>query len=195
GLKIPDLPVAVVHRSDGSGTSYIFTDYLSKVSPEFSSKVGKAKSVNWPVGIGGKGNEGVAGQVKQTPGAVGNVEYAYAMQTQLSYAALRNKAGKYVEPSIASTTAALSNSSQEIQKDVRVSVTDATGDTSYPISALTYIILYKNQEDANNGKALLEFLKWSMTEGQKFAAPLFYAPLPPEVLKMNQATLASISMK
>jgi len=195
GMKLPDLPVAVVHRSDGSGTTYIFTDYLSKVSQDFLAKVGKGKAVNWPAGIGGKGNEGVAGQVKQTPGAVGYVEFAYAMQNQLSYASLRNKAGKYVEPSIAATTAALSAASQEIQKDVRASVTDAPGETSYPISALTYIILYKSQDVAGNGKALLDFLKWSMGEGQKFSAPLLYAPLPPEVMKINEASLASISVK
>ncbi len=195
GIKLPDLPVAVVHRSDGSGTTYIFSDYLSKVSPDFSSKVGKGKAVNWPAGIGGKGNEGVAGQVKQTPGAVGYVEFAYAMQNQLSYASLKNKAGKYVEPSIAATTAALAASTQEIQKDVRSSVTDAPGEASYPISALTYIILYKTQEDANSGKALLDFLKWAMGDGQKFSAPLLYAPLPPEVMKMNEATLATLAVK
>jgi phosphate transport system substrate-binding protein len=195
GVKLPDTAVAVVHRSDGSGTSYIFTDYLSKVSPEFSSKVGRGKSVNWPAGIGGKGNEGVAGQVKQTPGAVGYVEFAYAMQNKLTYASLKNKAGKFVEPTIDSTTAALASSTSELQKDVRTSVTDASGDTSYPISGLTYLILYKNQEDSQKGKTLLAFLKWAMTDGQKHAASLLYAPLPPAVVKLNEAKIASIAVK
>jgi phosphate transport system substrate-binding protein len=195
GVALPDMPVAVVHRSDGSGTTYIFTDYLAKVNGDFYWRVGRGKSVNWPAGIGGKGNEGVAGQVKQTPGAIGYVEFAYAVQNKLTYAALRNKNGKFVEPSIASTTAALAGSIKELQKDVRTSVTDAPGAESYPISGLTYLILYKSQEDTLKGKTLLQFLNWAMTDGQKLASPLYYSPLPVELIKLNETKIASIGLK
>ncbi|MFO1519990.1 MAG: phosphate ABC transporter substrate-binding protein PstS [bacterium] len=195
GVNLPDLPVAVVHRSDGSGTTYIFTDYLAKVSGDFYWKVGRGKSVNWPAGIGGKGNEGVTGQVKQTPGAVGYVEYAYAVQNKLTYASLKNKAGKFVEPNPASTTAAITALKGELQKNVGASITDAPGEGSYPISGLTYLILYKTQDDATKGKTLLEFLKWSMADGQKLASALYYSPLPEEVLKLNETKISSISVK
>lgn len=195
GVNLPDTAVAVVHRSDGSGTTYIFTDYLAKVSGDFSQKVGRGKSVNWPTGIGGKGNEGVAGQVKQTPGAVGYVEYAYAVQNKLPYAAVQNKTGKFIEPSPAATTAALASLSKELQKDVRVSVTDAPGEGSYPIAGLTYLILYQSQENTTKGKTLLEFLRWAMTDGQKYATALFYSPLPAELIKLNETKITSVSIK
>jgi phosphate transport system substrate-binding protein len=195
GVNLPDSPVAVVHRSDGSGTTYIFTDYLAKVSPDFYWKVGRGKSVNWVAGIGGKGNEGVAGQVKQTPGSIGYVEYAYAVQNKLNFAALKNKAGKFVEPSPTTTTAALTALNHELQKDVKVSITDAPGENSYPISGLTYLILYKNQEDATKGKTILEFLKWAMADGQKLASGLNYSPLSPELIQANEGKIASIAVK
>ncbi|MBL7685487.1 MAG: phosphate ABC transporter substrate-binding protein PstS [Deltaproteobacteria bacterium] len=192
GINLPDLPIAVIHRSDGSGTTYIFTDYLSKVSPPFASQAGRGKSVNWPTGLGAKGNEGVAGQIKQTPGAIGYIEYAYAVQNKLAFAALKNKSGKFIEPSPAATTAAIQGMSQELQKNIGTSITDSAGENTYPISGLTYLILYKTQEDSTKGKTMLEFLNWAMTEGQKKAEALYYAPLPAEVLKMNEATLSSI---
>jgi len=195
GLKLPAAPIAVVTRSDGSGTTFIFTDYLAKINGDFYWKVGRGKSVNWPSGIGAKGNEGVTGQVKQTPGSIGYVEFAYAVKNKLSYAAIQNKAGKFIEPSPTSTTAALTALNKELQKDVRVSVTDAPGEGSYPISGLTYLILYKAQEDATKGRTLTEFLKWAMSDGQKFAETLFYSPLPAELVRLNESKIASIAMK
>ncbi len=192
GINLPDLPVAVVHRSDGSGTTYIFTDYLAKVSADFYWKAGRGKSVNWPTGIGAKGNEGVAGQVKQTPGAVGYVELAYSIQNKLSYAAIRNKAGKFIEPDPSAVTLALSSMSKQLQKDIGTSITDAAGENSYPIAGLTYLILYKAQEDAAKGKVLVDFLRWAMSDGQKFAAPLHYSSLPAEVVQLNEGKIASI---
>lgn len=192
GVNLPNLPVAVVHRSDGSGTTYIFTDYLAKAHADFYFKVGRGKSVNWPTGLGGKGNEGVAGQVKQIPGAVGYVEYAYAVNNKIPYASLRNKAGKFVEPSPASTTAALAAFSKEIVKDVKTSVTDAPGEASYPISGMTYLLTLKKATDPVKGKAFVDFLKWSMVAGQSQAATLQYAPLPAEVIKVNEGNIASI---
>ncbi|MBL7685486.1 MAG: substrate-binding domain-containing protein, partial [Deltaproteobacteria bacterium] len=155
----------------------------------------RGKSVNWPIGLGAKGNEGGAGQVKQTPGAIGYIEYAYAVQNKLPYAALKNKAGKFVEPSPAGTSAAIAGMSNELKKDVGASITDAPGENAYPISGLTYLILYKTQEDATKGKTMLEFLKWSMSEGQKKAEALYYAPLPTEIIKVNEGKLASITVK
>jgi len=195
GVSLPDLPVAIVHRSDGSGTTYIFTDYLAKISEEFSKTVGRGKSVNWPMGIGGKGNEGVAGQVKQTPGALGYLEFAYAVQNKLPYVALQNKRGKFVDPSPETTTAALAALNKELQKDVRFSVTDAPGENSYPISGLTYLIVYKDQKDPKKGKILLEFLNWAMNDGQKLAPGLHYSPLSAELVQENAAKLGSIAVK
>lgn len=194
GVNLPDLPVAVVHRSDGSGTTYIFTDYLAKVHPGFSSQVGRGKSVNWKTGLGAKGNEGVAGQVKQVPGAIGYVEYAYAAKNNMNYASLKNKAGKFVEPTLSSTTAALSGLKEELSKDVRTSITDAPGENSYPISGLTYLLIYKNQSDATKGQTLVNFLKWAMSEGQKQTEALYYSSLSPELVKVNENKIASISI-
>ncbi len=193
GVNLPNLPVAVVHRSDGSGTTYIFTDYLAKAHADFYFKVGRGKSVNWPAGLGGKGNEGVAGQVKQIPGAVGYVEYAYAVNNKISYAAIRNKAGKFVEPSPAATTAALGAFAKELVKDVKTSVTDAPGPDSYPISGLTYLMILKKPTDATKGKAFVDFLKWAMGTGQTQAASLLYSPLSPELVKVNEGKIASIT--
>jgi phosphate transport system substrate-binding protein len=192
GLPLPDTSISVVTRSDGSGTNYIFTDYLAKVNGDFYWKVGRGKSVNWPAGIGAKGNEGVTGQVKQTPGAIGYVEYAYAVKNNLTYAALKNKAGRFVEPTSESTTAAIAAFSKELQKDVKTSITDAPGENSYPISGLTYLIVYKSQSDTTKGKTLTEFLRWAMTDGQKLTGALYYSPLPAELVKLNETVIASV---
>jgi phosphate transport system substrate-binding protein len=179
GVKLPDQDIVVVHRSDGSGTTFIFTDYLSKISPEWKQKVGNNTSVNWPTGIGGKGNEGVSGQVKQTPGAIGYVELIYATQNKMSYAELKNSAGEFVKPTIASVTAALGTA--EIPDDFRFSMTNAPGKDAYPICGATWLLVYQQQKDAAKGKKLVEFLKWMATQGEGMAKDLDYAPLPENV--------------
>jgi phosphate transport system substrate-binding protein len=187
GVTLPDTPIAVVHRSDGSGTTNIFTDYLSAVSPAWKQRVGKGTSVNWPVGLGGKGNEGVTGQAKQTPGAIGYVELAYAVQNKLPYAALQNQAGQFVEPSIDSTTAAAAGAASNMPEDLRVSIVNAPGEQSYPIAGFTYVLLYKEQPDAAKGKALVDFLWWALHDGQSYARDLHYAPLPVELVEKASA--------
>ncbi len=185
GEKLPDTAIAVMHRADGSGTTNIFTDYLSKVSPDWKQKVGMGKSVKWPTGLGGKGNEGVTALVKQMPGAIGYVELAYAKQNKLPAAALRNRAGSFVLPSIESTSAAAAG--VELPPDFRVSVTDAAGKDSYPIASFTYLLVHKNSTDPQKGPALVQFLWWAVHDGQKYAAPLDYAPLPqPVVAKVSK---------
>jgi phosphate transport system substrate-binding protein len=179
GVTFPDQEIVVVHRSDGSGTTYIWTDYLSKISPEWKTKVGTNTSVNWPTGIGGKGNEGVAGQIKQTPGAIGYVELIYAVQNKMPYAAVKNAAGEFVKPSLESVTAALATA--EIPDDFRFSMTNAPGKDAYPIAGATWLLVYQQQKDAAKGKKLVEFLKWAVTDGEKMATDLQYAPLPENV--------------
>jgi phosphate transport system substrate-binding protein len=179
GVTLPDREIVVVHRSDGSGTTYIWTDYLSKISPEWKKKVGTNTSVNWPTGIGGKGNEGVAGQIKQTPGAVGYVELIYAVQNKMPYAEVRNAAGEFVKPTLESVTAALATA--DIPDDFRFSMTNAPGKDAYPIAGATWLLVYQQQKDAAKGKKLVEFLKWSLTDGEKMAKDLQYAPLPESV--------------
>jgi len=176
GTKLPDQEIVVVHRSDGSGTTFIFTDYLSKVSGEWKEKVGNNTSVNWPAGIGGKGNEGVSGQVKQTPGAIGYVELIYATQNKMSYAEVKNTAGEFVKPSLESITAALSTG--DIPEDFRFSITNAPGKDAYPICGATWLLVYEQQKDPAKGKKLVEFLKWAAKDGEKMAKDLQYAPLP-----------------
>jgi phosphate transport system substrate-binding protein len=176
GVSLPDQEIIVVHRSDGSGTTYIWTDYLSKISPEWKTKVGTNTSVNWPTGIGGKGNEGVAGQIKQTPGALGYVELIYAVQNKMSYAEVKNAAGEFVKPSLESITAALSTG--DIPEDFRFSITNAPGKDAYPICGATWLLVYEQQKDAAKGKKLVEFLKWAAKDGEKMAKDLQYAPLP-----------------
>ncbi len=192
-VKLPDTDIAVVHRSDGSGTTNIFTDYLTSVSPEWKSKVGKSTSVNWPVGIGAKGNEGVAGQVKQTPGGIGYVELAYAVQNKLPYAYMKNQAGQFVEPSLESTTAAAAGSAANMPADLRVSIVNAPGEKSYPIAGYTYILVYKDQQDPAKGKALVDFLWWGTHDGEQYATDLLYAPLPKEVVAKDEAQIKSIT--
>ena len=180
GVALPATDILVVHRSDGSGTSFVFTDYLSAVSPAWAKAPGKGKEVQWPTGLGAKGNEGVAGQVKQTPGAIGYVELAYATQNKLATAQLQNAKGEYVAPSIASVTAAAAGASAALPAttDYRVSIVNASGAGVYPISSFTWIIVYQKQADAAKGKKLRDFLTWAYGDGQAMAAPLDYAPLP-----------------
>src|SRR6476659_7897900 len=179
GVKLPDNEIVVVHRSDGSGTTFIFTDYLSKVSAEWKQKAGNNTSVNWPTGIGGKGNEGVSGQVKQTPGTIGYVELIYALQNKMQYAELKNAAGDFVKPTIESVTAAPATA--EIPDDFRFSMTNAPGKDAYPIAGATWLLVYQQQKDPAKGKKLVEFLKWAAKDGEKMAKNLDYAPLPENV--------------
>src|ERR1044071_8722119 len=179
GANLPDQEIVVVHRSDGSGTTFIFTDYLSKVSSEWKEKVGNNTSVNWPAGIGGKGNEGVSGQVKQTPGAIGYVELIYATQNKMPYADVKNSAGEFVKPTLESVTAALGTA--DIPDDFRFSMTNAPGKDAYQIAGATWLLVYQQQKDATKGKKLVEFLKWAMTKGEAMAKDLDYAPLAESV--------------
>jgi phosphate transport system substrate-binding protein len=178
GVTLPATEILVVHRSDGSGTSYIFTDYLSAVSPAWSKGPGRGKEVQWPTGLGAKGNEGVAGQVKQTPGAIGYAELAYAKQNNLTAAVLKNAAGQFVAPSVESATAAAAGVDLPANTDFRVSIVNAKGAQAYPITSFTWILLYQNQPNAEKAKKLLDFLNWSLTDGETEASALDYAPLP-----------------
>jgi phosphate transport system substrate-binding protein len=190
GINLPDQEIVVVHRSDGSGTTYIFTDYLSKVSNEWKTKVGTNTSVNWPTGLGGKGNEGVSGQVKQTPGALGYVELIYAIQNKMPYAEVKNSAGEFLKPTLESVTAAMATAN--IPDDFRFSMTNAPGKDSYPIAGATWLLVYEQQKDPAKGRKLVEFLKWAMTKGQEMAKNLDYAPLPPQLRERVQKRISEI---
>jgi phosphate transport system substrate-binding protein len=193
-LKLPETAVMIAHRSDGSGTSNIFTDYLSKISPEWKTKVGTGTAVNGPAGLGGKGNEGVTGLIKQTPGAIGYVELVYAVNNKLPVASLKNKAGAWVVPSPKSVTAAADASLKAMPEDFRASITDASGKETYPISGFTYLLVSKDMKAmGGKGKAMVKFLKWSMKDGQKNAEPLGYAPLPKALVKKVEAKIATIA--
>ncbi len=192
GLRLPGADIVVAERSDGSGTTDIFTNYLSTASPEWRAKVGRGKSIRWPVGLGGKGNEGVAGLVKQTPGAIGYVELAYAEQNRMPMAALKNRDGAFVLPSIASTTAAAAGAAKTMPADFRVSLVDAPGRDAYGICGMTWLLVYRNQKDAAKGKALVSFLKWAIRDGQKISPTLDYAPLPRSVAEMVDKALKEI---
>ncbi len=191
GLSLPSDDIAVVHRSDGSGTTFIFTNYLSKVSSEWQSKVGNATTVQWPGDIGGEKNDGVANQVKQTPGAIGYVELAYAIQNNLPWVALKNAAGNYVEPSLDSTTAA--STGVTIPDDTRVMITDSTNPQAYPIVGFTWILAYTNQPDKAKGESLVYYLWWSIHTGQQYSTDLLYAPLPSNVVTKAEAEIKSIT--
>jgi phosphate transport system substrate-binding protein len=180
GVNFPDKDIVVVHRSDGSGTSFIFTDYLSKVSPEWKSQVGADTSVKWPVGLGGKGNEGVAGFIRQMSGSIGYVELIYAVQNNIPYGSVRNSSGAFVKASLESVTAAAA-SSPKMPADFRASITDAPGKDAYPISSFTWLLIPAQSKDAAKGKILADFLGWMVTDGQKMTAALSYAPLPDNV--------------
>jgi phosphate transport system substrate-binding protein len=191
-LTLPATAITVVHRSDGSGTTYIFTNYLTSVSEEWKSKVGAAKSVNWPTGIGGNGNAGVAGLVKNSPGAVGYVELAYAVQNKLPFGPIKNRSGNYVLASIAGTTAAANVAVEKMKKDVRVSIVNGPGVNTYPIAGFTYLLVPRSPKDAAKGRALVGLLKWAMGPGQQMAESLLYAPLPEPVVALNEAALNKI---
>ena len=193
GVKLPDLDLVVVHRSDGSGTSYIFTDFLNKFSREWRDKVGYATSVNWPVGLGGKGNEGVTQQIKQTEGAIGYVELIYALSNGLGFAQIQNSAGKFIEPSLGSVTSAAASAKLKSDTDFRVSITNPPGDDAYPIASFTWLLVQKDAKDAAKAKLIKDFLTWMITpEAQKMAEELKYAPLPADVVKLVQARLGTL---
>ena len=193
GVNLPDTRIVVVHRADGSGTTYIFADYLSKVSPEWATKAGKSTSLEWPAGVGGKGNDGVAGQVTRTPGAIGYVELIYALQNDISFADIKNAAGVFVHPSIPGVTEALANAAKTLPEDLRFSITNAPGEKSYPISSATWFLIYREQPEYNQAKDVLEFMRWAVTEGQKYSANLNYAPLPVKIQKLNIARLKKVT--
>lgn len=193
--KMPAEQLVVVHRSDGSGTTYIFVDYLCKVSAEWNTKVGRGTSVNWPVGLGGKGNEGVTGTVKQVRGSIGYVELAYAVKNNLPYATLKNKDGYFVKPSLESVTNAAKGEAKNLPSDFRVSITNASGKDSYPISGFTWLLVYETPRNKEKGKILVEFMKWAMKDGQKYAADLLYAPLPKDVVTLCLKKIETIKVK
>jgi phosphate transport system substrate-binding protein len=192
GVKFPAQAIVVVHRSDGSGTTYIFTDYLSKISPEWNSSVGKGTSVKWPVGLGGKGNEGVAGTVRQIEGSIGYVELIYAVQNNISYGVVRNKSGNFVKASLESTTAAAAAAAAKMPADYRVSITNPDGKNAYPIASFTWLLIPQQSKDANKGKVLHDFLQWMLRDGESEASTLTYAPLPKEVVQKLQATINTV---
>lgn len=191
-LKSVNKPIVVVHRSDGSGTTAIFTSYLCSVSPEWTGKVGTGTSVKWPAGLGGKGNEGVAGQIKTTAYTIGYVELAYAFENKLPVASLKNKAGSFVEPTIASTSAAAAGAAKQMPADYRISLVNQPGKNAYPIAGFTYLLVYEHQKDPAKGRKLVEFLNWELKKGQKMAAALLYAPLPENVARMVEKTVKGI---
>lgn len=188
GVNLPDRDIIVVHRSDGSGTTYIWTDYLSKVSPEWQSQVGKGTSVKWPIGLGGKGNEGVAGSIRQLQGALGYVELIYAVQNNITYGSVRNAAGNFVKASLESVTAAAA-SAPKMPADFRVSITNAPGKDAYPISSFTWLLIPEQSKDPAKGKILADFLNWMVSDGQKMTASLSYAPLPESVVQKEKEAI------
>jgi phosphate transport system substrate-binding protein len=192
-IRLPAAPIITIHRSDGSGTTKIFLDYLSAVSPAWAKGPGSGTSVSWPGGLGAKGNEGVAGQIKSQPNTIGYVELAYATQNGMSTAAIRNKAGRFVAPSLASTTAAARDAAAAMPEDLRVSIVDAGGEDAYPIAGFTYVLVRVKQEDARKGKAIVGFLTWALSEGQELTAPLHYASLPPEVAEKAKHRLSTVT--
>ncbi|MEP6768993.1 MAG: phosphate ABC transporter substrate-binding protein PstS [Acidobacteriota bacterium] len=192
GVKLPGTDITVCHRSDGSGTTYIFVDYLSKVSADFKKTVGVATSVNWPVGVGGKGNEGVAGLVKQTPGAIGYVELIYAIQNKIDYGSVQNMVGEFVRASVQSVTAAAAAASSAMPPDFRVSITNAPGGGVYPISSFTWLLFYESPKDKQRAKIMKDFTRWALTDGQKYAPELGYSPLPEPVVKLELKALDRI---
>jgi phosphate transport system substrate-binding protein len=194
GVQLPATEITVVHRSDGSGTTYIWVDYLAKVSPEWKQKVGVATSVNWPVGVGGKGNEGVAGLIRQTPGSIGYVELIYALQSKIRYGAVQNMAGEFLQADVQSVTAAAAAAASAMPKDFRVSITNAPGKGIYPIASFTWLLLYESPKDKQQARIFVDFVKWMLADGQKFAADLGYAPLPEAVVKMELEALAKIRL-
>ncbi len=192
GVTLPNTDITVVHRSDGSGTTYIWADYLAKVSPEWKDKVGVSTAVNWPAGVGGKGNEGVAGLVSQTPGSVGYVELIYALQNKIAFGAVQNANGEFVKATTESVTAAAAAAAGNMPADFRVSITDAAGPGAYPVSSFTWLLLYEDPKDKAQSKAMVDFVKWALTDGQQFASQLGYAPLPTAVVAQELTALEKV---
>jgi phosphate transport system substrate-binding protein len=195
GVKLPVTDITLVHRSDGSGTTYIFVDYLAKVSETFKSTVGVATSVMWPVGVGGKGNEGVAGLVSQTPGSIGYVELIYALQNNIMFGAVENAAGEFVKASVDSVTKAAEEAAANMPADFRVSITNASGPGVYPIASFTWILLYETPQDLPKSKAMVDFMRWALTDGQNFATDLGYARLPQNVVDLEMKALERIKVE
>ncbi|HEU4936880.1 MAG TPA: phosphate ABC transporter substrate-binding protein PstS [Vicinamibacterales bacterium] len=192
GVTLPNMDITVVHRSDGSGTTYIFVDFLAKLSPDWKKRVGVAGSVNWPVGVGAKGNEAVAGMVKQTPGSLGYTEPAYATENKIAIGTVQNSAGKFVKASATSVTAAAAAAVKQMPADFRVSITNPPGDDVYPIASFTWLLLYQDPKDKALARVMVDFTKWALTDGQKYAADLGYAPLPKAVVDLELKSLATI---
>ena len=193
-VNLPNDDITVVHRSDGSGTTYIWVDYLSKISAEFRKSVGVATSVNWPAGVGGKGNEGVAGLVKQTPGAIGYVELIYALQSKIAYGAVQNQSGQFVRASTETVSNAATGAAKAMPRDFRVSITNAPGHNVYPISSFTWLLFNERPSDRVKSRTMVDFVKWALTDGQRFAAELGYAPLPKEVVALEMQALSRIKI-
>jgi phosphate transport system substrate-binding protein len=191
GVNFPNQPIIVIYRSDGSGTTYIFTDYLSKISKDWSNSVGKGTSVKWQIGMGGKGNEGVAGQVRQLQGSIGYVELIYAVENKITYGSVKNEAGNFVKASLEGVTEAAA-SAKTMPADFRVSITNAPGKTAYPISSFTWLLIPEQSKDPNKGKIINDFLNWMVTDGQKMASKLSYAPLPENVVEKVKAAIKQI---
>src|ERR1019366_3631249 len=191
GVNFPNQPIIVIYRSDGSGTTFIFTDYLSKISKDWSNSVGKGTSVKWPIGMGGKGNEGVAGQVRQLQGAIGYVELIYAVENKITYGSVRNAAGNFVKASLDGVTEAAA-SAKAMPADFRVSITNAPGKTAYPISSFTWLLIPVQSKDPKKGKILADFLNWMVTDGQKMTSQLSYAPLPQNVAEQVKVAIKRV---
>jgi phosphate transport system substrate-binding protein len=190
--NLPNDDITVVHRSDGSGTTFVWTDYLSKVSPEWKSKVGANTSVNWPAGLGGKGNEGVAGLIKQTPGSIGYVELIYAAQNKMEYGSVKNSAGSFIKADTSSVSDAAAGAAKDMPADFRVSITNAPGKSAYPISSFTWLLIPDKIPDATKKKSITDFLQWMLTTGQGYPAGMFYAPLPKPIIAKEQKQIALI---
>jgi phosphate transport system substrate-binding protein len=195
GVSLPATDLTFVHRAEGSGTTYILVDFLAKVSPEFMKTVGVASSVKWPVGVAGKGSEGVTALVSQTPGSIGYVELVHALQNKVPYGAVQNSAGKFVRASIEATTAAAAATAGKMPEDFRVSITNPPGDTVYPISSFTWLLLYENPKDKAQSKMMVDFMKWALTDGQKFASELGYAPVPKNVVDLELKALQKVKIQ
>jgi phosphate transport system substrate-binding protein len=195
GVGLPDTQITFVHRSDGSGTTFVWADYLAKVLPEFRQRVGADASLNWPVGVGGKGNEGVAGMVRQMPGSLGYVELIYALQNKIPVGAVQNQAGRYITPSVDSVTAAAAGAATNMPDDFRVSITNAPGEEAYPIASFTWLLLYEEPRDAVQGRMMTDFLRWALTDGQAHARELGYAPLPASVVDMELRALERLKLE
>jgi phosphate transport system substrate-binding protein len=192
GVALPAREITVVHRSDGSGTTSVFTHYLSQVSPDWSSRVGAGKSVDWPVGLGGKGNDGVAAAIKQAPAGLGYIDLAYARSNHLPCAAVQNRAGRFVAPTVAGTVAAAAAALPATRRDIRNPISDASGVNSYPVAGYTYLLVFRRSRNPRKAKQLVGFLQWAMSEGQKEGAELSYAPLPPSVVALNEQTISTL---